>query len=248
MNVVAPSDSGTLDSLRRDLSKRYDIVDREIVIGTTEYLMTMVRDINTLVDSVDPTAFAVDERLPYWAELWSSSIGLAGLLMQGSAMKGKAVLELGCGLGLAGVAAANAGAQVLFTDYEDDALRFARYNAMRNLGTEAFSTVRLKNIDCRVTEEIGTFDVVIGADILYERKNFGPLLTMLERCLRPAGYAIITDPSRAVALEFVELARISGFRVDAVSTDVTFNQRTGTVVHYTVRNTRHGDLQRGMLK
>jgi len=168
--------------------------------------------------------------------------------MDGSAVKGKAVLELGCGLGLAGMAAANAGAQVLLTDYEDDALRFARYNAMRNLGTGTFSTVRLKNIDWRVPEEIGTFDVVSGADILYERKNFGPLLTILERCLRPAGYAIITDPSRAVALEFVELARISGFRVDAVSTDVTFNQRTGTVVQYTVRNTRHADLQRGMLQ
>ncbi len=66
--------------------------------------------------------FAEDERLPYWAELWPSAIGLAHYLDRDVSLRGKHVLELGCGLGLLGVIAARDGARVLCTDYEPDAL------------------------------------------------------------------------------------------------------------------------------
>ena len=35
-----------------------------------------VRDPDVLIDELDPDAFQEDERLPYWAEIWPSAMGL----------------------------------------------------------------------------------------------------------------------------------------------------------------------------
>ena len=43
----------------------------------------------------------IDERIPYWLELWPSAIGLARHLCSlGPMLSGQTTLELGCGIGL----------------------------------------------------------------------------------------------------------------------------------------------------
>ncbi len=95
--------------------------------------MTVVRDPDVLLERVTPVQFAQDERLPYWAELWTSSFALARFCLEENGFRGKRVLELGCGVGLVGLSAASGGAHVVMTDYEHDALLFSLYNAMVNL-------------------------------------------------------------------------------------------------------------------
>ena len=69
---------------------------------------------------IDEAAFERDEFLPYWAELWPSSLALAHAI-GGRALRGARTLELGCGLGLPSIAAALAGGRVLATDWSAEA-------------------------------------------------------------------------------------------------------------------------------
>ena len=76
-------------------------------------------------------AFAREEFLPYWADLWPSAIELAHVVA-GWDLAGASVLELGCGLALPGIAAALRGGDVTVSDWSPDALVFAADNAERN--------------------------------------------------------------------------------------------------------------------
>ena len=128
-----------------DYLHRYDTTDVTLAIQHRSVHMTKIADLDVLLEEVDPVTFAEDERLPYWAELWPSSVALAHYTAQCLDMSGQRVLELGCGLGLVGVVAALQGARVLCTDYEPDALAFARHNARCN----ASRGIRFRLVDWR---------------------------------------------------------------------------------------------------
>src|SRR5262249_14276462 len=69
----------------------------------------------------------------YWATPWPSGCALA-VFVAGLPLEGRKVLELGAGLGLPALAAARAGAEVLATDNQADAMALLRQNARRALG------------------------------------------------------------------------------------------------------------------
>jgi predicted nicotinamide N-methyase len=127
---------------------------------------------------LDEAAFARDEFLPYWAELWPAATALAAALPD---VAGLCVVELGCGLGLPSLVAAARGAEVTASDWAEDAVALLRENAARN-GLELRAEVR----DWREPWS-ERFDVVIAADVLYERRNVEPLLERL-RELAPIAY------------------------------------------------------------
>ena len=77
---------------------------------------------------IDETAFAVEEFLPYWAELWPSGVALAAHVVALD-LTGRRVLELGAGLGLPSLAAAVRGGEVLATDWAEDAIELLHWNA-----------------------------------------------------------------------------------------------------------------------
>src|SRR5215210_5553479 len=76
-------------------------------------------------------AFAQEEFLPYWAELWPSALALARVVAR-RPLTGRRVVELGCGLGLPAIAAALAGGRVLATDWSPDSVAMTLRNAERN--------------------------------------------------------------------------------------------------------------------
>ena len=78
-----------------------------------------------------------DEIPPYWADVWPSSVALARRVCRGPSLAGKRVLDLGCGVGVAGCAALRHGADVLFVDRFEDALAFARFNAEHQIASRA---------------------------------------------------------------------------------------------------------------
>jgi predicted nicotinamide N-methyase len=127
---------------------------------------------------LDEDAFARDEFLPYWAELWPAATALAVALPD---VAGLRVVELGCGLGLPSLVAAARGADVTASDWAEDAIELLRENAARN-GLALRAVVR----DWREPWP-ERFDVVIAADVLYERRNVEPLLERL-RELAPIAY------------------------------------------------------------
>ena len=105
-----------------------DLVEETIVVADEPISLLRPRDSDELLEE---EAFDHEEFLPYWAELWPSSVALAKAV-GARALRGAPTLELGCGLGLASIAAARAGGRVLATDWSAEAIRFTTGNAARN--------------------------------------------------------------------------------------------------------------------
>ena len=169
--------------------------------------MTRVADAEALLAEIEPTTFAEDERLPYWAELWPSAVALSHYLVRHLDLRGRRVLELGCGLGLVSVVAALQGGRVLCTDHEEAALAFARRNAQGN----ACRGVRFRLVDwCRPALR-RRYDCILAADVVYEARSFAPLTALLQRYLARGGMAAIAEPGRVNAAPFFSRLKERGF-------------------------------------
>jgi predicted nicotinamide N-methyase len=143
---------------------------------------------------IDESAFAEDEFLPYWAELWPSALSLARALPVDLA--GRTVVEVGCGLGIPALVAAAYGARVTAIDWAAEAAELLQANAQRNGLQLDVVTADWRSFD-------GSFDLVIAADVLYERRNVEPLLELFRR-LAPT--VLLAEPGRPAGLEFLARA------------------------------------------
>src|SRR4051795_2808894 len=155
------------------------------------------RDSESLLDE---HAFEAEEFLPYWAELWPSGVALARAIAA-RALRGARVVELGCGLGLPSLAAALAGGRVLATDWSAAALDLLERNAERN-----GARLELARVDWEQPAALlarAPFDLVLAADVLYERRHLDPLLDLLPRL---AGEVWLADPGRPPLEDFLARA------------------------------------------
>ena len=165
-----------------------DLVEEIVALGRGRDLAVLrPRDSEALLDD---HAFEHEEFLPYWAELWPSGVALARAVA-GRALKGARVLELGCGLGLPSIAAARAGGRVLATDWSPVAIDLLHDNAARN-GVE-LETATVSWFAPEPLLERAPFDLVLAADVLYERRNVPVLAELLPRL---GGEVLLADPGR----------------------------------------------------
>jgi predicted nicotinamide N-methyase len=191
------------DALVLALNRRFRTSIDDATIG--EHTFSILKPANS-DDLIREEDFVRDERLPYWADVWPSSIVLAEKLL-GLDGVGRTALELGCGVGLSTLSATSAGFDVLSTDYYEDALDVTRANVFRNLG----SIARTRLVDWRhLPEDLGTFDLVFASDVLYENEYAALLPTILDRLLAGGGMALIADPGRVAAPIFVEACETQG--------------------------------------
>jgi predicted nicotinamide N-methyase len=151
------------------------------------------------------SAYASDNFLPYWTDLWAAARMLAKAVLREPWDKfalrlGRPpeVIEVGCGLGLGGIAALARGLRVTFSDCDETAVSFAAANARLN-GLKGFSILPL---DLRSPPNDVKFPVVIGSDLMYEPRMVEPLAAFLKAVLAPGGVALITDPDRTSARSF----------------------------------------------
>jgi len=131
---------------------------------------------------------------PYWAVLWRSGLVLARTV-EGMGVRGKRVIELGCGLGLPSLAAARAGAEMLATDEDSDALELVDLNARA-----AGLAVRTRRFDFKAEPAPARFDLAIASDILYEEASVQPLLELLPSL---ADEIVICSPIRRPFADFM---------------------------------------------
>lgn len=154
---------------------------------------------NAMLD--DPQDFE-DERLPYWTELWPSSIALCRWLEERRAeIAGRPCLDLGCGLGLTAMVGQWLGAQVIGMDYEEEALRFASLNARHNGVSPPLWTV----MDWRqpAVRPRSIFRLW-GGDIMYEKRFVAPVMRFLSHVLADDGAAWVAEPGRGVYEAFLQ--------------------------------------------
>jgi len=186
-----------------ELGAQFDIVRTDIVIAGREVHIHHPRNADDLIDE---QAFADDERLPYWADVWPSARVLAERVAT-MPVDDRRFLELGCGAGLVSVAAAIAGFDVTATDYYDEALRFTALNVLVNTG--ALIDTRIGDWR-RFPHDIGRFELVVASDVLYEQAHAGLIAGVLDRTLTARGSAMIADPGRVAAPRFVDECKERG--------------------------------------
>jgi predicted nicotinamide N-methyase len=145
----------------------------------------------------------------YWARLWPTALTMGAWVAQTGWPAGTHLLELGCGIGLVGLAALAAGCRVTFSDQVPIAVELARFNARQNGFPESGGLV----FDWRHPPR-RPFDGIVGSDILYDRSSHAALVDVLEATLRPDGIAWIGDPGRYHVAAFVDLAWDRGFDVE----------------------------------
>ena len=175
----------------------HDVVEEVIPLYGRDLRLLRPRDAEALLDE---HAFEHEEYLPYWAELWPSSLALAHAI-GARALRGARTLELGCGLGLASIAASLAGARVLATDWSPAAIAMTETNAERN-------DALLETLVCSWTApqpllDQAPWDLIIGSDLLYEQRNADVLLDLLPRLGREV---LLADPGRKPAERFLRAA------------------------------------------
>jgi predicted nicotinamide N-methyase len=199
------------DALDAALGRRWVSATEDVVIDGQSWSLFKPANADHLISEAD---YVMDERLPYWADLWPSARVLAATLAR-EAGAGRRLLEMGCGLGLATVGAMYAGFDVLATDYYEDALHVTRSNAARNLGREP----RVQLVNWREwPDDLGYFDVVIAADVLYEKEYATLVAACIARSLAPDGVAIIADPGRLALPAFREGLEDVGLEIVSTET------------------------------
>lgn len=198
-------------------SPRTSTVVRREVFGGVPLELEQLADEGSSLDAVtaalpgDVPSERLEELCPYFGVVWPSARAMAdtvaGLGAAGS-LRGRRVLELGCGLGAPSLVAGLLGAEVLATDYHPDVPALLE----RNLARNGVAGVRYAHVDWRREADLPVgFDVVLAADSLY-LPGLPPLvLRAIARGLSAGGVAFVTDPGRPALQEFADRAEAAGF-------------------------------------
>ncbi len=172
------------------------VVRQTVLIDTESFQIERPGESDRWIDRpASPRAVANDDCTPYWADLWPASRMLAKAVLREPWTAGLTALELGCGLGLPGIAALARGLRVFFSDFDLTALRFAGKNAELN----GYSNFELLPLDWRCPPEGLTVPVVLASDLVYERRHVEPLAATIAKLLAPDGICLLTDQDRPPA-------------------------------------------------
>ena len=123
------------------------------------------------------------EEPPYWSFCWASGLAMARYLAANPQwVEGKRVLDFGAGSGIAGIAAARAGAvEVVACDFDPLALAACQANAALNQVELGYNSDFFAEAD--------RFDLILVADVLYDPAN----LTLLDGFLSRGRQVLVAD-------------------------------------------------------
>lgn len=188
------------------------VAERWIPGGWTERAVTLAgREFTLLVPAApDDVLFHLEEHPdprqglgadPYWAKLWPTSLHLAETILASDWPDGATAIELGCGIGLAGLAALAKGMRVTLSDYNPIAVDLAVENARR----AGFHDVEGLVLDWRDPPR-RPFDVIFASDVIYDRMLHVPLMNTIDALSHARTIVWIGDGGRSATEDFVYLA------------------------------------------
>ena len=192
-----------------------DVVQETIQLAGRTVRMLRPRDGDAVLDEFLAEDDPDEDRLPFWAELWPAGVALARAIAA-RPLAGRRVLELGCGLGLASVTAALAGASVLAVDRSPEATAYAAVNAAGN-GVTLNTAVCAFDQPERLLRE-APWDLVLAADVLYEQRNVPVLVWLLPRLVEATGEVWLADPGRPMLSRFLAAVDAAGWRREQAGT------------------------------
>jgi predicted nicotinamide N-methyase len=166
-----------------------------------------VEDLEAHVDRAALLAGTEPTEPPYWAHLWSGARVLAAAVPRGA----ERVIEIGCGLGLPGLVAARGGASVVFVDHEALPLAFVAESARAN----GVAPLGLVTADFTMPPFREPFDLVLAAEVVYDRAGFGRLAEALARLAGRRGRVLVADGHRIDTRAFYPALEVAGLGWEA---------------------------------
>ena len=185
-----------------------------VVAGGRSIVLARPSDPDRLLDHPEVRAWnATEDYMPYWAYLWPGAFLLADAVGRGTWPDGTAALEIGCGLGLAGLVGVARGLRVHFTDVDRTPLRFVERSASANgFDPSRYSTGRL---DWREPPP-EQYALILGSDVTYERKLVPLVAGLLAAMLADDGEALLSDPDRASTRDLGQVLADFGLGHEAI--------------------------------
>ncbi len=211
----------------------YPLTSTIIKLKTGRVQLTIVEEPDWFLEQLSREDSEGKLYLPYWTYLWESSIGLARHIEKmGARLKDAHILEIGCGFGLTGIVACQMGGRVVFTDAEQEALRFAHHNAEQNGVSQRADFVQMDwNTPCFNRK----FPYILAADVIYEEPHWTPIATLLQEHLTHNGVALFSEPNRSNATGFFKLLIDTGFVYQKITYPVALDGQTFQVCIYAVQ-------------
>ena len=219
------------DGLYQWLHRKYQLELVTLDIAGHSFKLYKIADVDAALELAAAEGTANDDLAPYWAELWPSARALSDYILTEADLDRRHVLEIGCGLGLLGMACHKAGAEVLLTDLLPDALRISELNWIVNFQ----ESPKIAALDWRVPPSGQSFECIVAADVLYEKQAFLPILHTFEMLLARDGRILLAEPNRPIASEFFELLKTRGFSSRQSTREVANDNRVSTVSIYEIQ-------------
>ena len=173
----------TLESFR----KQYETDTKDVTIRGRSFRFFVAKSLESFVDPQD-----IFHDFPLWIKIWEASIILADYFAGLKAEPEKKFLEIGCGVGLVGIVASAFGHHVTATEYNPDALNFARANAILNKA----SNIEIKELNWNKPQLKGSFDTIIGSEIIYKESDYQPISNLFKTYLKNGGEIISIEDGK----------------------------------------------------
>lgn len=190
------------DEKINDLQSRFGTETTPVTVNGKTIQIVQAKEIGRMIEK----QFSQDDPLadfPFWAKIWEASIILSHEIAKIKPEDDKRFLEIGAGIGVAGLFAAAFGHEVTITDYNEDAMLFAMMSAQAN----QLHNVRFQLLDWCSPSLYGKYDYIIGSEVLFNTKFSVPLCKLLNEALAPDGAIYLAhDKSRMAPRSFFELA------------------------------------------
>ncbi len=185
----------------RKIKEQYSVAFEPFSVANIRLNLLKITDLEQILDGKnpldDPSSF------PFWTRLWEAAIVLSGFVGQQNFARGTTVLELGAGLAAPGLTAAASGCEVVLSDYEEMILDFSRVSA----AASGLDNVSFTLLDWLNPPEMARYDVILGAEILFREEFFQPLLTIIDKTLKPGGTVYLAHDVRRQSLKpFLNMA------------------------------------------
>ncbi len=181
----------SLDTFRQE----YDVEETDYQVAGHALKFFVPKKIDRFINPDD-----VFSNFPLWSKIWEATAVLSFHLSTIKPDPSKRFLEIGAGMGIAGLVAAKMGHNLTITEYNKDAINFARANAKRN----NIDNVDIRELDWNNPLIEGKFDYIIGSEVVFKEEDITGLYLLFQRYLKPGGTIILAEGMRRTSLKFAK--------------------------------------------
>jgi predicted nicotinamide N-methyase len=205
----------------------FEVLEKEY--GDISVKVAIVKDFDDLLNHYIEHAPDDTDMIPYYADLWPSAEALSKILVKNrEIIKNKDILELGAGLSLPSLICGKLGAnRVVASDYHPD----NSFQVYRNADLNSLDIGYMQLDWTNPNDE--KFALIIGSDLLYEKKSVKILVSCVKNMLKKNGIFILADPGRDHIQDAVDQFGAAGIHLELLIKDeilILSNYKKGLTV------------------